>query len=260
MAGKDSTHVTLAQVDPSIVSCWDKMVKQGEECSLLFQHSKGRFIATLQCTKLVKPLSTSPSLSSSAKKKKLEKLLDYHQRLVVEKGLPPSRIMEEHAAISSVSSLQSTGAKKVKCDQCDFSSDSQRGMKVHIGRSHKNPEVLRDGEHDKSLDLSCASSKREEIASFNADMEELQEQEGEEEKEGEISPFISSLSQTLSLWPEDEEHKCPSWREGPCRYLKCLLEREKESREYDAAGYCDDCEENKNDCECDQDQELQSKL
>merc|ERR1711863_258564 len=90
--------------------------------------------------------------------------------------------------------------------------------------------------------------------------EELQEQEGEEEKEGEISPFISSLSQTLSLWPEDEEHKCPSWREGPCRYLKCLLEREKESREYDAAGYCDDCEENKNDCECDQDQELQSKL
>ena len=59
---------------------------------------------------------------------------------------------------------------------------------------------------------------------------------------------------------DDEEHKCPSWREGPCRYLKCLLEREKESREYDAAGYCDDCEENKNDCECDQDQELQSKL
>ena len=146
-------------------------------------------------------------------------------------------------------------SKEFQCDQCDFSSDSQRGMKVHIGRSHKNPEVLRDGEHDKSLDLSCASSKREEIASFNADMEELQEQEGEEEKEGEISPFISSLSQTLSLWPEDEEHKCPSWREGPCRYLKCLLEREKESREYDAAGYCDDCEENKNDCECDQDQE-----
>ena len=81
--------------------------------------------------------------------------------------------MEEHAAISSVSSLQSTGAKKVKCDQCDFSSDSQRGMKVHIGRSHKNPEVLRDGEHDKSLDLSCASSKREENSSFNAEEEEL---------------------------------------------------------------------------------------
>ena len=80
--------------------------------------------------------------------------------------------MEEHAAISSVSSLQSTGAKKVKCDQCDFSSDSQRGMKVHIGRSHKNPEVLRDGEHDKSLDLSCASSKREENSSFNAEEEE----------------------------------------------------------------------------------------
>ena len=271
MPGEDNIDVTLACVDPALVSSWDKLVKQGKECSLLLKHSKGKVIVTLQCTTQSTPsaLFSSTSLSPSAKRKKkkkgskkrkLEKLLAYHQRLVVEKGLPPSRIMEEHAAISSVSSLQSTGAKKVKCDQCDFSSDSQRGMKVHIGRSHKNPEVLRDGEHDKSLDLSCASSKREEIASFNADMEELQEQEGEEEKEGEISPFISSLSQTLSLWPEDEEHKCPSWREGPCRYLKCLLEREKESREYDAAGYCDDCEENKNDCECDQDQELQSKL
>ena len=102
MSGKDSTHVTLAHVDPSIVSCWDKMVKQGEECSLLLKHSKGRVIATLQCTKPVKPPSTSPSSSSSAKKnkkkegdkkKKLEKLLAYHQRLVVERGLPPSRLI-----------------------------------------------------------------------------------------------------------------------------------------------------------------------
>ena len=162
-------------------------------------------------------------------------MLSYHKRLVDEKGLPPSRLMLEHAALAE-------------------------SLPPVNGTELQKPEVLRQLEHDQSLDISCASSKREEIASFNADMEELQEQEGEEEKEGEISPFISSLSQTLSLWPEDEEHKCPSWREGPCRYLKCLLEREKESREYDAAGYCDDCEENKNDCECDQDQELQSKL
>ncbi len=40
MAGKDSTDVTLAHVDPSLVSCWDKMVKRGEECSLLLKHSK----------------------------------------------------------------------------------------------------------------------------------------------------------------------------------------------------------------------------
>ena len=33
MSGKDSSHVTLAHVDPSIVSCWDKMVKQGEAIS-----------------------------------------------------------------------------------------------------------------------------------------------------------------------------------------------------------------------------------
>ena len=204
--------------------------------------------------------ASSTSLSSSAKRKKkkkgdkrkLEKLLAYHQRLVVEKGLPPSRLMEEHAAISSAPSDQNIGAKKFKCDQCDFTSDSQRGLKVHVARSHKKPEVLRDEVHDQSLDLSFASGKREEISSSNTD-EAAKEQEEEELREKEISPFILALSKTLSLWPEDDEkHKCPSWREGRCRNLKCLLEREKESREHDAAGYCDDCEENKNDCECDQ--------
>ena len=122
----------------------------------------------LQRITTVKPFTSSPSLSPSAKKKKrkggkkkkLEKLLAYHQRLVVEKGLPPSRLMEEHAAISSTPSDQSTGAEKFKCDHCDFTTDSQRGLKVHVGRSHKNTEVLRDGEHDQSLDLSLASSKR----------------------------------------------------------------------------------------------------
>ena len=52
------------------------------------------------------------------------------------------------------------------------------------------------------------------------------------QRETEISPFISALSKTLSLWPEDEEkHKCPSWREGHCRNLECLLKSEKEDRD-----------------------------
>ena len=176
MSGKDSTHVT--HVDPSIVSCWDKMVKQGEECSLLLKHSKGRVIATLQCSKPVKPPSTSLSSSSSAKKnkkkkgdkkKKLEKLLAYHQRLVVERGLPPSRLMEEHAASSPASSMKVTSEKQFKCDQCDFGSDSQRGLKVHVGRSHKETEILRAGEHEASFALSEVSEVREEDLIFKAD-------------------------------------------------------------------------------------------
>ena len=39
------------------------------------------------------------------------------------------------------------GRKKFKCDQCRFDSDSKRGMKVHMRRSHKkvvdDKEVLR---------------------------------------------------------------------------------------------------------------------
>ena len=54
MSGEDYADVTLAHVDPSLVSCWDKMVKRGEECSLLLKHSKGKVFATLQCTTPVK--------------------------------------------------------------------------------------------------------------------------------------------------------------------------------------------------------------
>ena len=86
----------------------------------------------------------------------MEKLLAYHQRLVVEKGLPPSRLMEEHAALSTPPPAKSSSESQSQfgCDRCDFASDTQRGLKVHTGKSHKNAEVLRDGEHEVSLAVS----------------------------------------------------------------------------------------------------------
>ena len=136
MSGEDNVGVTLAHVDPFLVSCWDKMVKQGEECSLLLKHSKGKVVATLQCRTPVKPSTSLPSSSPSAlekkkkkrkgaKKRKLEKLLAYHQRLVVEKGLPPSRLMEEQAALSTPPPAKSSSGSKFECDRCDFVSDTQ---------------------------------------------------------------------------------------------------------------------------------------
>ena len=175
MSGEDSVGVTLAHVDPSLVSCWNKMVKQGEEYSLLLKLSKGKVVATLQCST---PVKTSTSMSSSSpsalekkkkrkgsKKKKLEKLLAYHQRLVVEKGLPPSRLMEEHAALSTPPPAKSPSRSQFECDQCDFASDTQRGLKVHMGKSHKKTEVLRDEEHEEvALNISLQSEvTREEV-------------------------------------------------------------------------------------------------
>ena len=75
MPGEDNIDVTLACVDPALVSSWDKLVKQGKECSLLLKHSKGKVIATLQCTTQSTPsaLFSSTSLSPSAKRKKRKK-------------------------------------------------------------------------------------------------------------------------------------------------------------------------------------------
>ena len=149
MSGQDSFGVTLAHVNPSLLSCWEAMVKQGEECSLFLKHSDGRITATLQCTTPSTSSTLTPPAGELKKKKKkkskgnkkrrFEALLAFHQRLVDEKGLPPSRLMKQHAAASeSASASQNTELRKpFKCDQCNFSSDSKRGLKVHIGKAHR---------------------------------------------------------------------------------------------------------------------------
>ena len=50
-------------------------------------------------------------------KKKLESLLSYQERLAREKGLPPSRLMLQHAAVV----LPLPASKEFQCDQCEFS-------------------------------------------------------------------------------------------------------------------------------------------
>lgn len=244
MSSEDFTDVTLAQVDPALVSCWDRLVKQGKECSLLLKHSKGKVVATLQCT-TTSPGSlpgSSSSLTSPAKRKKrrggkkkrLEALLAYHQRLVVEKGLPPSRLMVQHAAASSTSSTsatQSPGMKEMqfKCDQCNFSSKSKRGLKVHIGKSHKDiqiPEGLRGGELENSLNISELSQNREEGSSLvKADHSALSS-----------TPLKDIVSESSADDSEDEvepPHKCNPF--VPCSKAECKLrvarEREKDALE-----------------------------
>ena len=146
-----------------------------------------------------------------------------------------------------------------KCEECGKSYKSENGLKIHKGKAHKKEIILASPEKIRTASSEHLSqnSSLELSPIRNTDREELQEQDmeeekgEEEEKEKEISPFILSLSKTLSLWPDGEEkHKCPSWREGSCKYLKCLLEIEKESQIWAAAGECDKCEENKNNCEC----------
>ena len=73
MSGVESSGVTLALVDSSILSCWEEMVKQGKECSLMLKHSKGNVTVKLQSTSKVSPLPQA-SLSASAEAKKGKKL------------------------------------------------------------------------------------------------------------------------------------------------------------------------------------------
>ena len=256
MSGQDSIDVTLAYVDPSLLSCWQEMVKRGEECTLMLKHSRGQVTATLQSTNQASTLP-EPSLSSSAsakkkkkkgnKKKRLEALLAYHQRLVEEKGLPPSRLMLQQAAAATTSPYasstlsQSPGTSETlfKCDLCDFSSKSKRGLKVHTGRSHKEKdqqmqvESLRGGEHENSLDVSQLSQTRDKDSSLvNADHSE---QSSSSTPVKEINDSVSDRSDD-----EDEDdgwvhpmrratspgpHKCPPFH--PCSKPECRKKRQR---------------------------------
>ena len=169
MEAPDFPDVPLAPVDASLLSCWEEKVRQGVDCSLLLKHRKGKVITILKCSAVAlnnpaarnsSPLTSSPvpphaeekkrkkkKRNKGGKKKKLEAMLSYHKRLVDEKGLPPSRLMLEHAALAE-------------------------SLPPVNGTELQRPEVLRQLEHDQSLDISCASSKREENSSFNAEEEE----------------------------------------------------------------------------------------
>ena len=231
-------------VDPALLSCWEEKVKQGVECSLLLEHSKGKVTTILKCTTAKEPNARAPipvSTSQAEKKKKknnnkggkkkrLEALLSYHQRLVEEKGLPPSRLMLQHAA-----AVPAPPPPVFSCEHCDFSSTTQRGVKVHIGHIHKDLqqiETLRNEEEQIPLNSSQLSEERKEEEEVDSSSDEEEESphkcpaftpclrpECKDTKEEEDDEEDSSSDEE-----EERPHKCPNMI--PCTRQQCKLELE----------------------------------
>ena len=184
MSAEELSDITLALVDADVLSCWESKAKLGLECSLLLKHSKGKVTTTLQFSAATASSSDSQAVKKKKTKKKktkmnakkLEALLAYQKRLVEEKGLPPSRLMLQHAdketpAVAPVPEPGQVCEKEFKCDHCDFVSKSKRGLKTHSSRIHKDtqkpdvqneePEGLRDKEQENSLNVSQRSQSRD---------------------------------------------------------------------------------------------------
>ena len=107
MSAPELSDVTLALVDANVLACWEDKVKLGLECSLLLKHSEGKITTTLQYSSSILPPPLSQAEKGKKKKqrkttkksaKKLEALLAFQKRLVEKKGLPPIRLMLQHAA------------------------------------------------------------------------------------------------------------------------------------------------------------------
>ena len=155
MADKKFSDVTLAFADCDLLLCWEEKVKQGAECTLLLKHSKGKIETILKSrsSKIsqpkVLPSADKPSIPAEKKKRKkankkkrLEALLAFQKRLVEEKGLPPSRLMLQQAAVSPSNSVQAEieEFEHFRCDHCEYTTFSKHGVSVHMGYRHKNQQ------------------------------------------------------------------------------------------------------------------------
>ena len=125
----------------------------------------------LKCSSSIKTDDTvkTPSKQQQKKKKKnngnkvkkLKALLEYHKSLVVEKGLPPSNLMLQHAKEAyslPPSQPEPKQATVLKCDKCNNTFTSKRKLKSHTKNAHKDfqkPEELCVEEADISLNLFC---------------------------------------------------------------------------------------------------------
>ena len=81
--------------------------------------------------------------NKGGKKKRLENLLSFHKRLVVEKDLPPSRLMLQHAtSLPSPHLVQrpEPNENEFKCDKCAALFNTKRGLKMHIRMMHKETQ------------------------------------------------------------------------------------------------------------------------
>ena len=158
MADKVFPEVTLAHADYALLQCWNEKVSKGFECSLILKHSKGKVttILTSRSSTLPEPRNKKIATKTPAgdnkrkkgqSKKRLEALLSYQKRLVEEKGLPPSRLLQQQAAeappfpppAENVALEEPSPSVEIlsKCELRDYESTSKHGLSVHRGRAHK---------------------------------------------------------------------------------------------------------------------------
>ena len=96
-------------------------------------------------------------------KKRLEALLSYQERLVEEKGLPPSRLMLEKAAATPPSppSAERAEASIFKCDLCYYYTHSKQGLSVHRGVKHKKTQKSESSNPVNVKPVEISSERRE---------------------------------------------------------------------------------------------------
>ena len=122
-----------------------------------------------------------------------------HEAVTRKKRVSPSRLRrnqrrKEEFLKRKTDPSSEKESEAFKCEECGNSYKSENGLKIHKGKSHKkantlpSPEKIRRSSGDSPMESSLNMSPIRDTG-----REELQEQEAEQ-KETEVSPFISAHS------------------------------------------------------------------
>ena len=199
-------------IDGEILSAWNELISKGVECSLFLRHRKGNVSTVLKSNKKIFSEAIEPLHDAASRqdrkgknkrkkggKKNLEGLLSYHQYLVEKKGLPPSRLMLEQAALASPTSsstqtstpVQVHEDKQFSCQLCDFLGNSNSGLEIHLSRKHKKVpqldgmEEIEESEKDKCPNGATDKPEADNVDGMDMDhvdgMEDIEEEDDEDE-------------------------------------------------------------------------------
>ena len=238
MADKKFSDITLAYADRDLLLCWEEKVKQGAECTILLKHSKGKIETILKSrsSKIIQPKilpsADKPSIPAEKKKRKkankkkrLEALLAFQKHLVEEKGLPPSQLMLQHAAVSPSRSVQAEieEYEHFRCDHCEYTTFSKHGLSVHMGYRHKKQQKPDISYEEVSLVESSVPSKMLRCT-FCRERYESEDR------------FREHTSSEFSRWKDINSQwhvKCPlcDWKDRNCYSVKKHTE-DKHNRNY----------------------------
>ena len=145
----------------NLLEIFKKFEKDGRQATLSIATNAGKTKIRLELDLSLSPAEPTPPASGGqrhrrrgpAKKAKAKARAALHQATLAsasaadpvargEEHVPVLKTPEKELSSPPIADLNRPLRKPFKCEQCDFSSDTKRGLSVHIGKAHRPEQAI----------------------------------------------------------------------------------------------------------------------